>query len=105
MRANAQHLWEVNGSRHFADDPEALRALLQERCEQIGLKGTILLGHEGINLMLAGGRSAIDQWVSELKSDERFADIDIKESYSSFIPFTRLKIKIKDEIIAIPFIN
>jgi UPF0176 protein len=68
-------------------------------CEELGLKGTILLSPEGINLFLAGLREPIDRFLAWLRSDERFADLQVKESYSDRQPFTRMLVKLKREII------
>ncbi len=63
------------------------------------LKGTLLLAEEGINLCLAGAAAGLRDWTAELRSDQRFASIAIKESVSDSNPFKRLKVKIKREII------
>jgi UPF0176 protein len=63
------------------------------------LKGTILLTPEGINLFLAGVRESIDAFLEWLRADPRFADIEVKESYSEEQPFNRMLVKLKREII------
>ena len=63
------------------------------------MKGTILLTPEGINLFLAGVRKSIDEFLKWLRSDPRFADIEVKESYSDTQPFKRMLVKLKREII------
>jgi UPF0176 protein len=68
-------------------------------CNRLGLKGTILLSPEGINLFLAGTREAIDEFLSWLRTDERFADIEAKESFSDEQPFKHMLVKLKREII------
>lgn len=68
-------------------------------CERLDLKGTILLSPEGINLFLAGLRESIDGFLAWLRADERFADIEVKESYSDRQPFNRMLVKLKREII------
>jgi len=68
-------------------------------CEELGLKGTILLSPEGINLFLAGLREPIDRFLAWLRSDPRFADLEVKESYSDRQPFTKMLVKLKREII------
>ncbi|MEP6897794.1 MAG: sulfurtransferase [Rhodanobacter sp.] len=81
------------------DDLPTLRERLLERCTVLVLKGTILLAPEGINLFLAGGREAIDGFMSWLHDDIRFADITPKESISSAAPFGRMRVRLKKEII------
>ncbi|MDQ6648408.1 MAG: sulfurtransferase [Pseudomonadota bacterium] len=81
------------------DDLPALRERLLDRCERLGLKGTILLAPEGINLFLAGGRDMIDDFMTWLHDDPRFADITPKESLSVDVPFGRMRVRLKREII------
>ena len=77
----------------------ALRATLLERAQALGLKGTVLLAEEGINLFLAGTADAVRSFVRQLASDARFADLHPKESWSATQPFGKLLVKVKREII------
>ena len=79
------------------DNLERLREALFENC--LALKGTILLSPEGINLTLAGEIQAIFAFTAYLKANPLFTDMTFRESYSDTVPFKRLKIKIKKEII------
>lgn len=81
------------------DDTVAQRPRFQALCTDLGLKGTILLSPEGINLFLAGARSSIHQFLAFLRSDPRFADIEVKESLSEKQPFNRMLVRLKREII------
>ena len=81
------------------DDTVAQRPRFQGLCTDLGLKGTILLSPEGINLFLAGTRTSIDQFLAFLRSDPRFADIEVKESVSEKQPFNRMLVRLKREII------
>lgn len=81
------------------DDIPALRPDMRARCEALGLKGTILLAPEGINMFLAGSRAAIDGFMGWLHADPRFADIAPKESLSESQPFKRMLVREKKEII------
>jgi UPF0176 protein len=80
-------------------DAAALSERLHARAASLQLKGTVLLAEEGINLFLAGEPTAVRQWLAELQADARFAALDIKESWSEQLPFARLKVKVKAEII------
>ena len=64
----------------------ALLAALRTRA----IKGTVLLAEEGINLFLAAGRSEIHDFLAWLRTDARFQDLDVKESWSSAQPFRKL---------------
>lgn len=81
------------------DDTEAKRPVFQELCHRLGLKGTILLTPEGINLFLSGPHQEIAEFLNWLRSDERFADIEVKYSYSREVAFKRMLVKLKKEII------
>jgi predicted sulfurtransferase len=77
-----------------------LRVDLRKRAEDLDIMGTILLSHEGINLSLAGKQEAIDTYVEFIKQDDRFGDIDFKKSVSDFVPFSKMIIKLKKEIVS-----
>ena len=81
------------------DDTAEKRPAFRARCEELHLKGTILLTPEGINLFLAGLRPQINAFLAWLRADARFADIAVKESYSRKQPFNRMLVKLKAEII------
>ena len=75
------------------------RAPLRECCDAHGVKGTILIAHEGINATIAGTREGIDAVLSFLRADERMQDLSWKESYTTEMPFMRMKVRPKKEII------
>src|SRR5690606_12515356 len=77
-----------------------LRERLRTLTAGLGLKGTILLSEEGINLFVAGPRAATDALVAELRTLPGLADLTPKESLSDDQPFNRMLVKIKREIIA-----
>jgi UPF0176 protein len=80
-------------------DASALRQPLLDLALQLGLKGTVLLAPEGINLFLAGPAADVRAWIDNLHSDPRLADIEPKESWSAEQPFKRMLVKVKREII------
>ena len=80
-------------------DAPALRETLFERAKAQDLRGTVLLAEEGINLFLAGAPAAVRAWVDALRTDARFADLEPKESWSEAVPFKKLLVKVKPEII------
>ncbi len=82
------------------DDLKALRARLIGVCREWGLKGTILLSTEGINLFVAGSAGVIDQLLILLRSIPGLEDLEPKVSESREQPFSRMLVKIKKEIIA-----
>ena len=80
-------------------DFHALREPLLDCCQRADTKGTILLAHEGINGTIAGSREGIDQVLAYLRSDSRLASLVHKESYDDHMPFYRMKVKLKNEIV------
>ncbi|NNF80047.1 MAG: rhodanese-related sulfurtransferase [Rhizobiales bacterium] len=82
-------------------DYEALQAPLQQACEQNGVMGTFLLAREGINGTIAGPPEGVAGVLSHLKADPRFADLDHKESWASEMPFLRMKVRLKKEIVTL----
>lgn len=82
------------------DNLPALRQWLLELCAGENLRGSILLAPEGINLFLAGPAEGVACLRRALDADLRLAGLDFKESWSSGTPFKRLKVKVKNEIIA-----
>ena len=81
------------------DDAPALREALHARALALNLKGTVLLAEEGINLFLAGTPDHIRAFVATLHEDARLADLAPKESWSEAVPFKKLLVKVKPEII------
>jgi UPF0176 protein len=81
------------------DDVDALAVRIKNLCQQNELKGTVLVSHEGLNIFLAGSDTAIDAFLLELKTDVRFVSLHVKYSQSAFVPFKRLRVKRKKEII------
>lgn len=81
------------------NDREILRERLQQQCDALRLKGTILLAPEGINIFLAGEAPAIHGFLDQIQQDARFADIKAKESWSDSAPFKKMRVRLKKEII------
>ena len=80
-------------------EPERWRAAIQTRACALGLKGTVLLAEEGINLCLSGTRPALEDFVAWLRADALFADLAARYGGSDLISYRRLKVKVKPEII------
>ncbi len=83
------------------DDPAALREHARRVCAAAGVKGTVLVASEGINLFLAGSEAAVRQALGGLQSDPRLAGLQAKWSYSPVLPFRRLRVKVKPEIVTL----
>src|SRR5688572_28170599 len=68
-------------------------------CQKLSLKGTILLSPEGINVSLAGDILNVQTFLGFLGEQKLFQKMTFRKSYSDFLPFKRLKVKVKKEII------
>ncbi|KKX30893.1 rhodanese-related sulfurtransferase [Rhizobium sp. LC145] len=86
---------------HFArfSRCESFRAPLQEFCDQNGIKGTLLIAAEGINGTVAGSDEAIGGLIAFLHAQPEFAGLEHKESRASKMPFLRMKVRVKKEIV------
>ncbi len=82
-------------------DYKGLQPQLKAVCEHQQVKGTILLAAEGINGTISGTREGIDSVFTQIRLDQRLQDIDIKESPAPEVPFAKLKVRLKKEIVTI----
>jgi len=99
--------YKVAAFYQFASIPDfrELREPLREICAHLKLKGSVLLAHEGINGTLAGEPGAIDDFVAELRDGASFGgrldDLELKFSQAAEMPFGRLKVRLKKEIVTL----
>ncbi len=80
-------------------DPAALKPALAELSCAEGVKGTLLLAREGINGTIAGSRDGIDAVLAHIRGLPGCADLEWKESTAEAMPFQRLKVRLKREIV------
>lgn len=85
---------------HLPDFVEKKPSLLL-KCQSESIKGTILLAAEGINGTICGSEQSIANILAFLRSDSRLQDLRSLESYCDFVPFDRLKVRLKKEIVTI----
>ena len=76
----------------------SLKKKLHDFCSFNKLRGTALIAIEGVNGTLAGMKNDIELFIALLKN-EGFKNLELKYSYYKYMPFNRLKIKIKKEIV------
>jgi len=81
------------------EDFHEMREPLLDACLAAGARGTLLLAHEGINGTIAASREGIDQVLAHLRADPRLQDLEHKESLDDHMPFYRMKVKLKKEIV------
>jgi UPF0176 protein len=82
-------------------DHEALREPLLNCCETNEVKGTLLLASEGINGTIAGPEAGVRAVLAHLRADPRLASIQHKEAWADKPPFTRMKVRLKKEIVTL----
>ena len=80
-------------------DPAAIRATLASACEKAEVKGTLLVAPEGLNGTVAGSDAAIDAVLAAISTLPGCADLDGRESRAATLPFHRLKVRAKREIV------
>ena len=87
----------------FVDLPDsaALVAPLQACCDAQGVKGTLLLAHEGINGTIAGTPEGVRAVLAWLRADPRLAGLQHKEAIAEVLPFYRMKVRPKREIVTL----
>src|ERR1700704_4191820 len=99
--------YKVAAFYQFAALPDfrELREPLRAVCATLGLKGSVLLAHEGINGTLAGNSEGIAALVAELRQGALFGGrldhLELKYSTAGTMPFRRLKIRLKREIVTL----
>jgi len=86
---------------HFTrlSDYQHLKPPLQDMCDLLDIKGTLLLAREGINGTIAGTDSAISDLLDFLRADFRLKHLEHKESRATTLPFYRMKVRLKKEIV------
>jgi UPF0176 protein len=99
--------YQVAAFYQFAALPDfrELREPLRVLCAGLGLRGSVLLAHEGINGTLAGGADAIGEVVGQIRGGAllggRLDHLELKFSQARAMPFRRLKIRLKKEIVTL----
>ena len=83
------------------DDAIDLIPIYQQKCDELFLKGTMLISKNGINFSVAGTQQASDSFIDFIEKDNRFLNIPLKVTYSETQPFRRMKVRLKKEIISL----
>jgi len=78
-----------------------LQTEFYEFLESLSIKGTVLLAEEGINGTVSGSSKSIDKFKNFLFEKDLLSESDFKVSSADFMPFPRLKVKLKKEIVTI----
>jgi UPF0176 protein len=83
------------------EDPEEFLAEHRQLCQELGLKGRIIIAYEGINGTVEGTVENTQKYIDTLTSDLRFADINFKRSPGTGEAFPKLSIKVRPEIVSL----
>jgi UPF0176 protein len=83
------------------EDPFELRVNLKNICDENLIKGGLIIATEGINGTVAGPSEGMENLITFIQSDHRFANVDVKKSYSQDQPFYRMRIQVKNEIVTL----
>lgn len=82
-------------------DPMDLRARLARACRQAGARGILLIAPEGINGTIATAKGGLQPLLKTIREESGFADIEPRLSFDDEMPFLRLKVRLKKEIVTI----
>lgn len=77
----------------------AIRQVLAELCNELGVKGTLLLAREGINGTIAGSDAAIEAILIAIRELPGCGELEVKLSRADAMPFYRIKVRVKPEIV------
>ena len=81
------------------NDAAALRGGLAAACRTHGVKGTLIVAREGINGTIAGSDTGVEAVLAAVRGLPECADIEVKHSRAATMPFHRLKVHLKCEIV------
>jgi UPF0176 protein len=81
-------------------DPDAILLWQRTLCENLGLRGRILISTHGINGTLGGDMSALKKYVKQTKQYPGFKHIDFKWSDGTGHDFPRLRVRVRDEVVS-----
>ncbi|MGB8467535.1 MAG: rhodanese-related sulfurtransferase [Candidatus Babeliales bacterium] len=83
----------------FINNPHDVRQQQLLLCQQLGLKGRILIAQEGINATVGGTPENTARYKQAMQEHPLFADIDFKESFADGDCFPKLKVKVRTTIV------
>lgn len=101
MQLSTENPFAVAAFYRFAriDDPAALLDRMHDCAKAEGLRGTILIAPEGVNGTIAGSRDGIDRLFTVMRAEPGLAETDVKFSTAATMPFHRMKVRLKREIV------
>ncbi|MDQ0300145.1 UPF0176 protein [Salibacterium salarium] len=82
------------------DDPETFTTEHLDYCKNLGLRGRILVASEGLNGTVSGTIEQTNQYMADIKSDPRFADMEFKIDPAEGHAFKKMHVRHRDEIVS-----
>ena len=82
-------------------NPKKIKSSLDNFVKDKMLRGTILLANEGINAAISGSENDLRYLVRKIKILLKNTDLNIKKSFVEFLPFNKMKIRVKKEIVSL----
>lgn len=83
------------------NNPKEVCDAQRKLCEDLGLKGRLIIAHEGINVTLEGTTENTQKYIEELERDPRFLNIHFKRSIGTGESFPKLSVKVRPEIVTL----
>ena len=83
------------------EDPETFCSEHKQFCKDLGVKGRIYIGREGINGTLGGTPEQVARYKEHLRGIPGFEKTEFKSDTCDYVPFARLKCKVREEIVSL----
>ena len=80
-------------------DPCGLYDRVLGECQRRGVRGTILIASEGVNGSIAGDPASVAAVLELFRRECGFEGLRAREAAASSIPFQRLKVRVRPEIV------
>ncbi len=82
-------------------DPQVVALAHKEKAKDLGLLGRMIVAEEGVNATFEGEVEKIQEYIDFLHSDARFTDVVVKQSAGNGKAFTKLSVKVRDEVVTL----
>ncbi|HZE87135.1 MAG TPA: rhodanese-related sulfurtransferase [Methylomirabilota bacterium] len=82
------------------DDPEKVCKQQRDWCEELGLKGRIIIASNGINGTVEGLLENTNEYINRMKQDPRFANIVFKKSIGTGNALPKLQVRVRKDLVS-----
>jgi UPF0176 protein len=83
------------------NSPEEFKKTHLNECEELGIRGKILIAKEGINGSISGSKEQVDNYKRLMHSKIEFNYLWFKEDVGKMHPFRKMNIRVRDEIVSL----